>query len=101
MPTYTFEDTKTGEIFDKFLKLSEKDSYLQDNPNLKQRITAPSIVGGVGDRTKAPKGFNEVLSRVAEANPYSKLADSHGGKDMKSVAKRKIAKKARKARKKG
>ena len=35
MPTYTFEDKDTGEVFDKLMKISEKEQYLKDNPNLK------------------------------------------------------------------
>ena len=96
MPTYIFEDPKTGEVFEKFMSWKDREEYLQDNPNLKPCVTAPNVIGGTGDRTKPPSGFNEVLSKVAEANPYSKLADSHGQKDSKSVARRRIAKKARK-----
>ena len=68
------------------MKISEADAYLKNNPNIKRRLTAPAIVASTGDRTKPPKGFQEVLSRVSEANPYSKLADSHGKKDAHSVA---------------
>ena len=96
MPTYIFENIETGEVFERFMKISEADSYLENNPNLKKLPTAPNVISGTGDRTKPPKGFQDVLSRVADANPYSKLADSHGKKDHKSVAKRNIAKKARK-----
>jgi len=95
MPTYIFENEK-GEVFERFMKISEADAYLKNNPNIKRRLTAPAIVASTGDRTKPPKGFQEVLSRVSEANPYSKLADSHGKKDAHSVAKRNIARKARK-----
>jgi len=95
MPTYIFENEK-GEVFERFMKISEADAYLKNNPNIKRLPTAPNIVSGTGDRTKPPKGFQEVLSRVADANPYSKLADSHGKKDARSVASRAVAKKARK-----
>ena len=95
MPTYIFENEK-GEVFERFMKISEADAYLKNNPNIKRRPTAPNIVSATGDRVRPAKGFQEVLSRVAEANPYSKLADSHGKKDAQSVAKRNIAKKARK-----
>ena len=45
MPTYTFEDKETGEVFDKLMKISEKEQYLKDNPNLKPVLTAPNFVG--------------------------------------------------------
>tara|TARA_B100000519_G_C13960855_1_gene305244 strand:+ start:153 stop:470 length:318 start_codon:yes stop_codon:yes gene_type:complete len=96
MPTYIFEDLETGEVFEKFMSWKDRDQYLQDNPNLKPCVTAPNVIGGTGDRTKPPSGFNEVLSRVAENSPHSALAETHGKKDSLSVKKREIVKKARK-----
>tara|TARA_B100000519_G_scaffold132130_1_gene114122 strand:- start:778 stop:1092 length:315 start_codon:yes stop_codon:yes gene_type:complete len=96
MPTYVFEDTKTGEQFEKFMSIKDRDEYLEENPNLKGVITSAALIGGTGDRTKPPAGFNEVLSKVSEANPHSALAETHGKKDALSVKKRNIVKKARK-----
>ena len=96
MPTYSFHNTKTGEEFDKFMSWKDRDQYLEDNPDLKPVITSAALIGGTGDRTKPPAGFNDVLSRVAENYPYSPLAETHGKKDSKSVANRNIVKKARK-----
>ena len=96
MPTYSFHNTKTGEEFDKFMSWKDRDQYLEDNPDLKPVITSAALIGGTGDRTKAPAGFNEVLSKVSEANPYSALAETHGRKDAISVKKRESTKKARK-----
>ena len=64
--------------------------------SIKRLPTAPNVIGGTGDRTKPPSGFNDVLSRVADNSPFSPLAETHGKKDRKSVAKREIVKKARK-----
>ena len=44
MPTYTFEDKDTGEVFDKLMKISEKEQYLKDNPNLKSVLTVPTSI---------------------------------------------------------
>ena len=97
MPMYTFEDTESGETFDMLMKIADKDKYLAKNPNIKQVITAPNInFGGVGDRTKPPSGFKDVLSRVAEANPMSPMADDYGKKDAKSVAIRDSVKRVKK-----
>lgn len=86
MPMYTFENTETGEQFDMLMKIADKEKYLSKNENIKQVITAPNLnFGGTGDRTKPPSGFKDVLSRVAEANPYSPMADDYGKKDAKSV----------------
>ena len=45
MPTYTFKNNKTGEIFDKVMKIAEKEPYLKDNPNISPVLTAPNFVG--------------------------------------------------------
>lgn len=65
MPTYKFEDTNTGEVFEKFMKMSEKDEYLEQNPNLKSVIGAPMIVSGVGSTiSKTDGGWKEVLGKI-------------------------------------
>ena len=71
MPYYDFEDTETGEVFELNLKIAEKEDFLKANPNLKQVIGAPMIVGGVDGLRKPDEGFQEVLSKVAEQNPQT------------------------------
>ena len=36
MPLYDFKDTETGEVFELNLKISEREKFLEANPNLKQ-----------------------------------------------------------------
>ena len=43
MPTYIFKNTKTDEIFEKLMRISELDKYKKDNPDLVQMPTAPSF----------------------------------------------------------
>jgi hypothetical protein len=57
---------------------------------------ATALIGGTGDRTKPDDGFKEVLSKIADANPTSKLADDYGKKDKKSVAVRDSMKRVKK-----
>ena len=71
MPLYDFEDTKTGEQFELQLKISEKEEFLKANPNLKQLIGTPMIVGGVDGLRKPDEGFQEVLSKIGEQNPQT------------------------------
>ena len=73
MPLYDFEDTKTGEQFELQLKISEKDDFLKANPNLKQLIGTPMIVGGVDGLRKPDEGFQEVLQKIGEQNPQTPL----------------------------
>lgn len=73
MPTYTFIDTNTGEQFDKFLKIAEREQYLQDNPNIQSVITAPAIAGD-HITIKKDSGFKEVLQKINERNPHNALS---------------------------
>ena len=42
MPTYSFLNNETGEVFDSFMKISERDDYLKTNPNFSpQTILMP------------------------------------------------------------
>jgi len=97
MPIYSFENIETGEVHDKIMSWDEKVKYLEENPNVKSIITgAPSLVKGTGDRTKPPAGFKDVLSRVAQSNPTSALAETWGKKDATSVKIRDAVKKVKK-----
>ena len=71
MPLYDFQDTETGEVFELNLRIAEKDDFLKANPNLKQVISAPMIVGGVDGLRKPDEGFNEVLQKIGEQNPQT------------------------------
>jgi hypothetical protein len=96
MPIYTIENTITGEVEDQLLSISAMEALISDNPHLRQIIGAPNIIGGTGDRTRPPDGFKQVLSRVADANPTSALADDYGRKDKKSTAIRDSLKRVKK-----
>ena len=43
MPTYIFKNTKTEEVFEVQMRISELDAYKEKNPNYTQVPTAPSI----------------------------------------------------------
>lgn len=87
MPSYTFQNNETNEIWDAIMSWDERCSFLDDNPHIKQIINkAPELVGSrfVG-RIQNDGGWNENLSRIAEAHPGSELARTHGSKDIKTV----------------
>jgi hypothetical protein len=77
MPTYTFKNIETDEVFDKLMSWKERELYLADNPQLE------SIIGGapaMGDSVrlgirKPDDGFKEVLSKISAANYKSNLSD--------------------------
>lgn len=64
MPTYSFRNKETDEIFDKFMSISAREQYLIDNPNLETVITAPSVNGEMGSRMKPDQGFRDVLKEI-------------------------------------
>lgn len=62
MPTYSFRNKETNEVFDKFMKMSERDQFLLDNPNLESVIGAPMTVTSVD--MKPDNGFRDVLKEI-------------------------------------
>ena len=87
MPTYVFLNTETGEEFESFMKISEREKYLSTSPHIQPVVSAPAIVSGVSvsKQYRVPSGFNDVLAKVAEAHPSSELAKRHGRKSIKQV----------------
>jgi len=94
LPLYDFIDTNTGEQFSTFMKIAEKESFLEENPHVQSLILgAPSLARGTGTM-KNDNGWKENLSRIAEAHPNSALADKvKEGRTSKEVAVNKIAQK--------
>jgi predicted nucleic acid-binding Zn ribbon protein len=43
MPTYIFKNTKTEEVFEQQMRISELDDFKKGNPDLIQMPTAPSF----------------------------------------------------------
>lgn len=79
MPTYRFENTETGEIFEKWMLMDEKPKYLEENPQLKPLIPTQMNVGEIGywqDKLiKKNPGWNEVLTKVSKsAGSQSKIS---------------------------
>ena len=71
MPTYEFKDKETGELQELFMKISEKEKFLKDNPNLISIISAPNyITRSDGDvLKKAGDGWKEVQDKVKATLP--------------------------------
>ena len=96
MPTYTFENTKTGKVFDDFMSMADKETYLEQNPHIKQIINKINIVAGVSGRSyRSDQGWKEVQSKIAEAHPQSAFAKEHGKKSIKQIKTEQVVKKHR------
>lgn len=80
MPVYHFKNTETGEVFEDFISISQKEELLKKNPHIQQVPTGFTIVGGVGDNmdAKTDDGFKEVMAKISEKHPGSPLADRYG-----------------------
>ena len=76
MPTYTFRNKDSEEIFDKIMSWDSREEYLKDNPNLEVIMGAPAMGDSVRLGIRKPdQGFNEVLSKIHAANYRSNLSD--------------------------
>jgi len=99
MPIYTFENTKTGEVFDDMMMIAEKEVYLKKNKHIRQMLTTINIsksgVMGHG-QMKTDNGWKEMQSRIAEAHPISPFADQHGKKSAKEIKTQQVVEKHRK-----
>jgi len=94
MPTYIFQDSKTEEVFEKFMTYERRKEYLEENPNIKSLVTAPAIVSGVNHDNKIDDGFKERLSKIGEAHPNSPVGDRYRkNKTIKEVKTQEAVKK--------
>ena len=88
MPTYNFLDTETGDEFESFMKISEREEFLKENPHIQPVLTAPAIVSGVNSARESDRklgGFKEVLQKVAEKHPSSPVGEKYHSKSIKQL----------------
>ena len=94
MPTYNFIDTETGEEFESFMKISEREEFLKENPHIQSVLTAPAIVSGVGaGGDKKLGGFKEVLQKIGEKHPSSLVGEKYHKKSIKESRTSQVVKK--------
>ena len=102
MPTYRFQNLKTGIVYEDFMSIAEMEK-LKRNKNVKllppTQMNILSSVGSVDSHTDS--GFKEVLSKVSEAHPESPLARRYGRRSVKDTQIERIRKKHRNRKIKG
>ncbi|HJN05203.1 MAG TPA: hypothetical protein QF480_01180 [Bacteroidales bacterium] len=98
MPTYTFENKKTGKQYTDIMTIAEMETYLKKNKHIKQCLNKINIVSGVGGM-KTDSGWKDNISRIAEAHPTSPLADQHRKKSIKEIKTQQVLQKHRTRRK--
>ena len=95
MPLYDFINTKTGKEFTDMMSIAEKEEYLKKNKHIKQGVGKINIVSGVGG-LKTDSGWKDMLSRIGDAHPGSKVHDEYGNKSTKDIKTRQVLEKHRK-----
>ena len=95
MPTYSFVNTQTNEEWEDIMSMSDKETYLNDNPHIKSIITAVNIIAGTGG-IRNDSGWTENMQRIAEAHPTSEIANNYGDKGGKATKTRAAVDKWRK-----
>ena len=98
MPTYDFQNTKTGKVWTDMMTIAEKESYLKKNKHIKQmwsKLNISSGVVGMG-AMKNDNGWKEMQSRIAEAHPASEFAQQHGKRTAKDIKTQAVVKKHQK-----
>ena len=74
IPTYNFLNTETNEEFQLFLRMSECDDYLEENPNIHKLPSAPAIISGTGaSGPKTDAGFKDVLKQISKGAPRNNM----------------------------
>ena len=98
MPTYDFENTKTGKVWTDMMTIAEKESYLKKNKHIKQMLSKINISSGVVGMgaMKNDNGWKEMQSRIAEAHPASEFAQQHGTRTTKEIKTQAVVKKHQK-----
>ena len=86
MPTYKFFDNNSKVCFEDFLSIDEKERLLKINPHIQQVPNGFAIVSTVGNLdSKTDGGFREVMSKIAEQNPHTPLAERYGSRSIRDV----------------
>ena len=95
MPIYEYENTRTGERFEKLLPISERD-YPCKAPNVRRVISAPhlSLISDVGGRED--KAREQILKSAEEGYQERDLKEKLGMTKTPDWAKEKREKKKQK-----
>ena len=88
MPTYIFKNTKTEEIFEQQMRISDLDNFKKNNPDLVQMPTAPSFrLKGTGWYETDFKTGNK--KNIAKSDNESQ--SSTKSKDKKEASTKKVS----------
>ena len=101
MPTYRFENTKTGEVWEELMMIAEMEQFIKQDHIELLPPTQMNIVGSVGQiDSKTDSGWKDHLSRIADKHPTSPLGERYRRQGIKEAKTRQTLTKHR-ARAKG
>ena len=97
MPVYDFRNNETGEEWEDKMSYDDMKALTADGKIviLYKQMNFVHAAGSDGGG-KVPDHFKEVMSRVAEQNPNTPVAEKWGSKSIKDVKTRDAVEKARK-----
>jgi hypothetical protein len=79
MPTYDFRNNKTNEEFEKRLSMSDRETYLKENPHIQQihRQSAQLIDSRntTAVNNKPDSGFRDVLKNIKSHHKVNNIND--------------------------
>lgn len=94
MPLYEIMNIETDDVHEVLMPYSSLQEYLKENANYRLLVCSPAIVSGVSGIThKVDSGFNDVLNRIGNANPYSPMGALYGDKGIKQTKNREVVSK--------
>jgi len=66
MPTYKFKDNNTGEEFEKWMYMADREPYLAANPHITQMPTLLHSVSEIGNwQNKSSSDWKSIINRAA------------------------------------
>lgn len=73
MPTYTFKNSETQEVYEVFLKISELDEYKTTHPTHELQISNVATLDPIRmGRIKPSAEFRETMQKIALTTPGGK-----------------------------
>lgn len=96
MPSYEFLNKKTKKLEEHTMSISAYDAFKAKNPHLERYYSdAPmfSYTGVKDFNGKTDNTWKEVMSKIAEKNPATPLAEKYGRKSTKEIKTREVLKK--------
>lgn len=77
MPQYTFQNKVTKDEWTETLTIAQRDSFLENNPDVQQLIVSAPSFGSVErlGLKKPDQSFREMVSYIKKRNPGSTIRD--------------------------